>query len=130
MSCDLKKPSDQSAMWLYIFGTPQVKSPPCQVGGHRHCVNRDITYLVCDVTWQDHVAKGSCEFMGGNAWWHLPRQLNPRFMWLNELKSLMLSHNPAKFGGQGHSSSADIPSLDCQVMCASFRRAALFVEHL
>ena len=33
-------------------------------GDHRHCVSGYIMILVCHVTSQDHLIKGSCEFMG------------------------------------------------------------------
>ena len=35
-------------------------------GGHRHCRGVDIMILVCYVTLQDHVIKGSCDFMARN----------------------------------------------------------------
>ena len=33
-------------------------------GGHRHCSSEDIKVLVCQVISQDHLIKGSFDFMG------------------------------------------------------------------
>ena len=38
--------------------------PLCvKFGGHNCCGGGDITYLICQATFQDHVIKGSCEFI-------------------------------------------------------------------
>ena len=42
-------------------------SPTCTFNGQRPCSSRDITYLICHVTLQDHVIKGSCDFMEGSS---------------------------------------------------------------
>ena len=36
---------------------------PIKFGGHKHCGSEDITALLCHVISQDHVIKGSCDFM-------------------------------------------------------------------
>ena len=38
-----------------------------KVDGYRACGSRDITYLIFHVTLQDHVIKGSCDFMEGSS---------------------------------------------------------------
>ena len=35
---------------------------------HRHCNSEDM-FLICHLTWPDHMFKGSCEFMGGSPTW-------------------------------------------------------------
>ena len=35
---------------------------------HRPCSSRDIKYLICHMTLQDHVKKGSCDFIEGISW--------------------------------------------------------------
>ena len=48
-------------------------------GGHRHCDSEDILVLVCHFSFQDHVAKGSSNWIGMSPsrqlnilpfWWH------------------------------------------------------------
>ena len=36
---------------------------PTNFGDHEHCGNGDIVFLVCRAIYQDHVARGSCDFM-------------------------------------------------------------------
>ena len=55
-------------------------------GGHSHSGSGVIKNLVCLVILQDHVIKGSCNFIGG---------------------SLMVSHHPGKFSGHRHCGSGD-----------------------
>ena len=38
---------------------------PAKFNGHAHCGSKDMT-LMCHVMLQDHVIKGSCDFMGKN----------------------------------------------------------------
>ena len=42
---------------------------PAEFGGHRHFVSGDIMILVCHVILQDHVIKGSCDFMSWSPSW-------------------------------------------------------------
>ena len=34
--------------------------------GQAACDNRDVTYLICHVSFQDHVITGSCNFLQGS----------------------------------------------------------------
>ena len=36
---------------------------PAKFGSHNHCHSGDITYLICHVTLQDNVIKGSCDYL-------------------------------------------------------------------
>ena len=38
-----------------------------KLNGHRPCISRDITYLICHVNLQDHMIKGSCDFIEGSS---------------------------------------------------------------
>ena len=49
LSRDLARPCNQRIIMAFLAGAPQGKSPPYQVGGHRHCVRRDVVVLVCYV---------------------------------------------------------------------------------
>ena len=40
---------------------------PATFGEHSHCDSGDLTYLICHVTLQDYVIKGSCDFMEGSS---------------------------------------------------------------
>ena len=42
---------------------------PAKFGGHSHCGSGDIMVLVCHVIPQDHVMKGSCDFIVGSPSW-------------------------------------------------------------
>ena len=42
---------------------------PTKFGGHRHCGSGDKMILVCGVTSQDHLVKGSRDFMGSSPLW-------------------------------------------------------------
>ena len=42
-----------------------VVTHPSKFGGRSHCGSGNITYLVSHVTLQEHVVKGSCNFMEG-----------------------------------------------------------------
>ena len=46
-----------------MIGAPQVKSPPCQFEGQRHCNSGDIMVLVCHMILQDYITKGSCDYI-------------------------------------------------------------------
>ena len=72
--------------------------------GHRQFGRRDIMIFVCDVTLQDHVIKGSCDFIDGD---------------------LLASRHPAKFGGHRHCCNGDILFLVNEVQnsrCFHFNR--------
>ena len=43
----------------------KVSYHPVKLGGHRHFGSEDIMISVCHVILQDHVIKGSCDFMTG-----------------------------------------------------------------
>ena len=82
--------------------TPHRKSPPCheellivthqlaKINGQRTCCFRDILYLMCHVTLQDHVIKEFYDFMEGTS-----SSCSP----------------PAAFGGHSHYGSGDIFNL-------------------
>ena len=40
-------------------------------GGHSHSGSGVIKNLVCHVILQDHVVKGSCDFIGGSPSWYV-----------------------------------------------------------
>ena len=46
-----------------------VSHHPTKFHGHRHCGSGDKMVLVCHVISQDHVIKGSFDFMGGRPSW-------------------------------------------------------------
>ena len=50
-------------LWL---GAPIGKYHPAKFGGHMHCGSADVMALVCHAMLQNHVIKGSCDFMGRN----------------------------------------------------------------
>ena len=73
---------------LYDF---MVYHHPTKFGGHIHCGGVDITVLVCQVISEDHMMKGSCDF---------------------------ISKDPSrsvKFGGHRYSGSGDIIIFVCHV---------------
>ena len=39
---------------------------PINSGSHRHSGNADIMFSVCHVVSEDHVDKGSCDFVDGS----------------------------------------------------------------
>ena len=43
-----------------------VSQHPTMFGGHKNCGNASIMVLVCHLSSQDHVTKGSCDFMKGS----------------------------------------------------------------
>ena len=59
-------------------------------GGHRHCDSENIMILGYHVISQDHIIKGSCDFIGRN-----PSRYKVRY-------------DPPKFGGHRHCGSGDI----------------------
>ena len=40
-----------------------VKQHPVKFGGHRACGDGDVMILVCHMISEDHVIKGSCDFV-------------------------------------------------------------------
>ena len=58
------KARDQRVMWLYRREPIKVGYRPAKIGDHKHFDSRDIVVLVFRVILQDHVIKGSCEFIG------------------------------------------------------------------
>ena len=63
LPCDLTKPQNQRVMWLYGEKPIQENYNFVKFGGHRHCASEDIMILVCHMILQDHVIKGSCDFI-------------------------------------------------------------------
>ena len=51
-------------MWRYWQEPFKVGYHPAKSVSHRHSDNWDIVVLVCHVVSQDHVIKGSCDFIG------------------------------------------------------------------
>ena len=105
-----------------------------KLNDHRSCGSRDITYLICHVTLQDHFIKRSCSSLyvttllglvtigiavvkicfdssRGLMWTHVQRVL-----WLYGWNLLIRSHQPAKFGNQRHAGSEYIMILACHVI--------------
>ena len=64
MSPDLARPLDQRFTQLYGKETLKVSHHPTKFGGHRHGGSGDIVVLVYPVVLQDHLIKGSSDFMG------------------------------------------------------------------
>ena len=62
LSRDLARPNHSRVMRLYKEKPLKVGQQPGQFGGHRHYGSGD-TILVCHMASQDHVIKGSCNFM-------------------------------------------------------------------
>ena len=62
MSPDFTRPLDQGILWFYGSNLFIVCNHPATFGVRSHC-DRDITYLICHVTLQDHLNKGSCDSM-------------------------------------------------------------------
>ena len=54
-------------MTLRVVEASHGKSPPYLVQSHRPSAGRDIMYLICHMILQDHMIKGSCDFMSGIA---------------------------------------------------------------
>ena len=42
---------------------------PVRLGGHSHCSSGNKIVLICYMISQDHVMKGSCDFMGRRPSW-------------------------------------------------------------
>ena len=51
-------------MWLYGQESIKVYYHLAEFGECRHCGSKDIMIFVFDVTLQEHVIKGSFDFMG------------------------------------------------------------------
>ena len=79
-SCDLERPHNEKAMWLYWHKLLMLIQHPVKFGDHRHCGGGDIMVLVCHVISQKHQTKGPQDFEGGTP----------------------SSRHPAKFGGNRH----------------------------
>ena len=52
-------------MKLYGLELLAVSQHPDKFGDHRPCDNRDLMFLVCNVTSRDHLFKGFCDFTDG-----------------------------------------------------------------
>ena len=65
----------------------QLSYNPVMFGGHRDSAGGDIKIFVYHVTLQDHVIKGSCDFIE---------------------ETIKISHHLAKFGCNRHSCNRDI----------------------
>ena len=54
---------------MSLYGEVRYSSStlPAKFDGHTPCGSRDITYLICHVTLQDHVTKESFNFMEGDS---------------------------------------------------------------
>ena len=63
---DLLKPISCIRIKLIIVIIIKLSYHPAKVAGDRHSGSTDITFLVCHMTSQDHVIKGSSDFMGGS----------------------------------------------------------------
>ena len=67
LSCDLARKCNQNIR-LYGLQPLKVCHHSSKFGAHRGCESGDIMVLVCDMILQDHVIKGSCDFMDGRPW--------------------------------------------------------------
>ena len=77
-SCSFKVAASQSSLPLYAT----------KFSVNRHCVSGDTMAVVCHMTLEDRLNKGSCDFIGK--------------------KLLIVVHIPATFIGQKHYFSGDI----------------------
>ena len=59
----LPRPQDLRAMRLYGKEPLTVKQHLAKFGGHRHYGSGDMTMSDCHVILQNHMIKGSCDFM-------------------------------------------------------------------
>ena len=48
-----------------------IKLNPAKFDGHSHSGSNNIIFLACQVTLQDQVIKGSCDFMGRSQSWQV-----------------------------------------------------------
>ena len=121
------------ATLLYInlwVKTPHVESPPCHVWWQWSSTSGDMKYLICHVTSQSEVNKGSCNFMSESSSWYvtiLPCLVvigsgdimflvSIRVDYFYGLPLLKVCHHLAKFGGHKHCGSGDIILLVYQVI--------------
>ena len=44
-----------------------VSHHPAEFGGHKHSGSGDIMFSDCHVIEEDHMTKGSCDFIGGSS---------------------------------------------------------------
>ena len=63
MSRDLAKPSYWKILWLYEWELLIVCHHPDKFGSQRHCVSGDVIFLIYHIILQDHLIKGSSDFM-------------------------------------------------------------------
>ena len=75
-------------MWPYGWELLILYHQFAKSGGNRRCSSWDVKFLICHLILQDHVIKGSFDFMNRS--------------------SLKVSHLPAKFVGHRHCGSRDI----------------------
>ena len=67
LSLDFVRPCNQEVLWLYRRKLFIVQNQHAKFGSHSHYVNGDIAYLLCHVNLQDHMIKGSSDFMEGGS---------------------------------------------------------------
>ena len=60
-SGDLARPKQYLT---FMYKPLKVSQYSAKFSGYRHCGSGDIMVLVCQIISQDHVIKGSCNFMG------------------------------------------------------------------
>ena len=63
LSCDLAKPRNYIVMWLYGWKSLKVSHHSAKFCAQRDCGSGDMV-LIDHLISQDHVIKGSCDFMG------------------------------------------------------------------
>ena len=54
-------------MWLYAWKPLIVTHHRIKFNSHKPCGSSDIKYIICDVILQDHVIKGSCDYIEGSS---------------------------------------------------------------
>ena len=73
-SHDLVISNGQSVIWLYGYEPLKVHHHLPKSGGHRHYGTEDIIALVCYLILQEHVIKGSCDYMVTSPSWQVTMQ--------------------------------------------------------
>ena len=64
LSCEIARPPDESATWLFNLESIKVSHHSTKFGGPRHCDNGDVLVLVYHGISQEYVIKWLCDFIG------------------------------------------------------------------
>ena len=131
-------------MWVYRQERIKVSCHPVKFSDCSHSNSDDVLVLVCHVISQDHVIKGSCDFMERSSWSELTippsllaidaliveiichvidslsrdlaRPHDQRVKRLYRLKPIKVSYHPVKFGSHWHCGSGSMMILVCDMI--------------